>query len=86
MRMPTFVEVDLQNRLAYVSYSSEPRVSETIDVWHEGQVAADLDDVGAVVGIEVLSLDEETLQHARVFAAERNLAFPANLADALTVT
>ena len=85
MRMPTSIEVDLENRVGYVYYVSEPKVSETIDVWQEGRVAADLDASGNVLGIEVLGLDEETLERARAFAAAHRLAFPIKLADVLSV-
>jgi len=79
MTHPINVRVDLQARAAYVCYA-EGRVVQTIDVWKDGWVAADLDDDDHVLGIEVLGFDELTLERARSFATERGLAFPANLA------
>lgn len=75
---PMSVRVDLQAKAGYIRYS-EGRIVQTIDVWSDGWVAADVDEEGTVVGIEVLGLDEETLGHARAFAKEKGLAFPANL-------
>jgi hypothetical protein len=54
-------------------------VAGTIDVWQDGWVAADTDASGAILGIEVLGLDAETLTQARAFAREHGLAFPSNL-------
>jgi uncharacterized protein YuzE len=86
MKKPTSVEIDIQHRLGYVYYQeSSKKVAETIDVWREGRVAADLDDAGNVVGIELLGFDDNTLEHARKFAAEHELAFPTNLAASLEV-
>lgn len=85
MRMPTAIEVDLEDRVGYVYYVTEPKVSETVDVWRDGQVAADLDVSGNILGIEVLGLDDETLRHAREFASKRGLGFPVKLAEALSI-
>lgn len=83
MRMPISVKVDLEQRLGYVYYAKEPKVAETIDAWQGGRVAVDVDDCGDVVGIEVLALDHETLEHAKAYAAEHGLAFPVDLAGTL---
>lgn len=85
MRKPTSIEIDFAANAGYVYYIPRARIAETVDVWEQGQVAADLDDAGDVVGIELLGFDAETLEHARTFAAERDLAFPTNLAATLEV-
>jgi uncharacterized protein YuzE len=79
MTQPIDVRVDLRAKAAYVCYA-KGRVAQTIDVWRNGWVAADLDDDEHVLGIEVLGFDELTLDRARKFATERGLAFPADLA------
>ena len=72
---PETVEVDREVEAAYVRYAKGV-VAETVDVWEEGTVAADVDAAGNVLGIEVLGFDDETLWHARAFAQEHDLAFP----------
>lgn len=76
MKLPTSVEVDLEHQLGYVYYVEDSEVAETVDVWQEGRVAADLDAAGDVIGIEVLGLESETLEHAQKYAADRGLALP----------
>ena len=78
MTKPIGVEVDLEAESGYVAYSSN-KVAETREVWEEGTVAADLDSEGSVIGIEVLGLDSETLSHARKYAEDNDLVFPAML-------
>lgn len=78
MIKPETVEVDGEVEAAYIRYTRRD-VAETIDVWGEGTVAADVDSIGNVIGIEVLSFDEQTLSHARVFAQEHDLAFPPRI-------
>jgi len=78
MIQPMGVRVDLTIDAGYVTYANGT-VAETIEVWEEGRVAADVDHDDRVIGIEVLGLDPETLDHARSFATSRGLAFPAHL-------
>ena len=78
MTKPIEVHVDLESESGYVAYSAH-KVAETRDVWEEGTVAADLDSDGGIVGIEMLDLDSETLLHARKYAEEHELVFPAML-------
>lgn len=85
MKQPIEVRVDFEAGAGYVRYIGDVEVAGTLDVWHDGQVAADLDGAEQVVGIEFLGFDEETLARACAFAHERGLAFPKNLADALSV-
>lgn len=80
MMQPIGVDVDLEIEAGYVRYLADAQCAGTIDVWHDGQVAADLDASQRVIGIEVLGLDKETLKHAREFAARSGLAFPDDLA------
>ena len=72
------VRVDLESESGYVAYSAN-KVAETREVWEDGFVAADLDSNGSVIGIEMLGLDSETLSHARKYAEEHDLVFPAML-------
>ncbi len=78
MMKPIAVEVDLEVKAGYVTYSDN-KVAETRDVWEEGTVAADLDSEGGIIGIEVLGLDSETLSQARKYAENNDLVFPAML-------
>lgn len=81
MIKPVGLQVDLEMDAAYIRYA-EGEVAGTIDVWEDGWVAADVDGAGQVLGIEVLDLDIETLEHAREFAHTRGLAFPDSLQGA----
>lgn len=81
MTKPLSVRVDLETNAAYVRYA-EGEAAGTIDVWEDGWVAADVDQTGRVLGIEVLDLDSDTLEHARIFARSRDLAFPDHLEGA----
>ena len=78
MTKPIAVEVDLEVKAGYVTYSDN-KVAETRDVWEEGAVAADLDSEGGIIGIEVLGLDSETLSRAREYAEQNDLVFPPML-------
>lgn len=78
MIQPLDVRVDLTVGAGYVTYA-KGTVTETIDVWEDGWVAADVDADNRIIGIEVLDLDAETLENARAFATSRGLAFPAHL-------
>lgn len=78
MIKPQTVDVDREVEAAYVRYGKGV-VAETLDIWEEGTVAADVDAAGNVIGIEVLGFDEETLSHARAFAQEHDLAFPSRI-------
>jgi uncharacterized protein YuzE len=80
MTKPVSVRVDLETSAAYVRYA-EGDVAGTIDVWRDGWVAADVDQSGQVLGIEVLDLASDTLEQARIFARSRDLAFPDHLED-----
>lgn len=81
MQKPISVKLDLEAEAGYVRYA-EGDVAGTLDVWSDGTVAADLDDAGKVLGIEVLDFDDETLRAARSFAHNRGLSFPEDLAKA----
>jgi len=78
MMHPIDVEIDDEAGAGYIRYA-EGNIAETVEVWEEGAVAADVDSSGNILGIEVLGFDEELLSHARVFAAENDLIFPARL-------
>ena len=85
MSNPISVEVDLEAGVGYIEYVSGGEVAGTEDVWGDGTVAADLDDDGAVLGIEILAFDAETIGHAKRYAAARGLTFPTHLAEALVL-
>ena len=78
MMKPIAVEVDLEVKAGYVTYS-DSKVAEPRDIWEEGTVAADLDSEGCIIGIEVLGLDSETLLRAREYAEKNDLVFPPML-------
>ncbi len=75
MTVPLKIEIDSHAGAGYVQYTNT-KIVTTIDVWEDGQVAADLDADGAIVGIEVLDFDRPTMTHAKAFAAEHDLMFP----------
>ncbi len=75
---PIDVEIDHEADAGYIKYS-RGEVAETIEVWKEGAVAADVDSSGNILGIEVLGFDEELLSRARAFASENDLIFPERL-------
>ncbi len=77
MTKPLLIEV--RGDAGYVRYSEEP-VVETLDVLPSCSVAADIDHIGRVVGIEILFVDNrKNLAAAHAFAKSRNLAFPRDL-------
>jgi len=79
MTEPISVRVDLAVPAAYVKYSKNPSV-ETREVVDGGAVAYDLDDGGAIVGLEVLWIDDPAhIEAARAFASQHDLAFPRDL-------
>ena len=78
MIQPLDVEIDEEAGAGYVRYA-RAAVAETVEVWEEGTVAADFDSAGNVLGIEVLGFGEDVLAHARAFAREHDLVFPAKL-------
>ena len=86
MKQPVSVDVDLVIKAAYVQYLVDREVLETVDIWQHGQVAADLDADGQIIGIELLRIDESTVAQARAFAAKSGLAFPQNLAGNLVAS
>lgn len=78
---PIDIEIDDEAGAGYVRYASG-RVAETLEVWEQGTVAADVDSHGSILGIEVLRFDDETLRVARSYASENGLDFPARLGQA----
>lgn len=83
MKKPRALDIDFEAGAGYIRYA-DGEVAGTIDVWEDGQVAADVDAADEVLGIEILGFDDETLAHARRFAHGRGLAFPVNLRGVLT--
>jgi len=75
---PIDVQIDDEAGAGYVTYA-KGEVAETVEVWEEGTVAADVDASGNIIGIEVLGFDEDVLSRARAFASENDLSFPARL-------
>jgi uncharacterized protein YuzE len=79
MTEPISVSVDLEVPAAYVTYR-RGRSVETRDIVEGGAVAYDLDEEGAIVGVEILWIDApENVEAARAFATQRDLAFPRDL-------
>jgi hypothetical protein len=84
MQNPIGMELDFTIGAGYVQYREDDVVG-TVDVWHDGTVAADVNEARSVVGIEVLVLDSEALTIASEFAHKNGLSFPTNIPDALRV-
>jgi len=78
MMHPIDVQIDEEAGAGYITYAKGD-VAETVEIWEEGTVAADVDSSGNILGIEVLGFDEEILSRARVFATENDLIFPGSL-------
>lgn len=79
MTAPIAVAMDIEAGACYVRYSDAP-VARTIEVPPSATVAADLDEHGGVIGIELVRVaDAHDVEHARRFAEQRSLRFPANL-------
>ena len=78
MIQPIDIEIDDEANAGYIRYA-KATVAETVEVWEEGTVAADLDSAGNVIGIELLGFEDDILAKAKAYAREHNLAFPANL-------
>lgn len=79
MTEPISVRVDLEVPAAYVKYSKNSS-AETREIVEGGAVCYDLDEVGAIVGLEVLWINDPAhVEAARAFAAQHNLAFPRDL-------
>jgi uncharacterized protein YuzE len=81
MKQWTALDVDEKNEVGYIRYrplrdgeivARTKRLSE--------DVVADFDDLGAVLGIELLGLGPAALEKARDFASGEGLAFPKTLA------
>jgi uncharacterized protein YuzE len=76
MAAPIHLAIDLEAGVCYVRYLDAP-VARTIEVPPSATVAADLDEHGAVIGIEIVRLgDRGDVARARRFAEERALSFP----------
>jgi uncharacterized protein YuzE len=83
MTQPIIVRADLVTRAAYVGYLPGPSV-QTIDLNETGSVAYDIDEAGAVIGIEIVGFDSpDRVQLAREFARDRQLAFPRDVSGTL---
>jgi uncharacterized protein YuzE len=79
MKEPLSVRVDLEVPAAYVTYRRGQSI-ETYDVTDDGAIAYDLDQDGAIIGIEILWIDApKHLESARAFAVQHGLAFPRDL-------
>jgi len=77
-RKPLALRLELSGNCGYVIYAEE-NVAKTVLLCEDGSVAADLDENGRILGIELLDNDDETLATARAFAEARGLAFPKRL-------
>ena len=83
MKNPRSIELDFEAKAGYIRYADDTvEIVNTIDIWRDGCIAVDVDSAGTPIGIELLGLDVETIEHARDYAHSQDLAFP-NLAAAL---
>jgi uncharacterized protein YuzE len=70
---------------AYIRYRTGERpAGVTVEVGGEGsEVLADLNDSGAVIGIEIVDVNiSESVERARAFAHEHGLSFPRDIVAA----
>jgi hypothetical protein len=83
MKPPTTVDIDLEHGVGYVRYrdladgetlgsSQELAAGSGLEL----EVVIDRDRAGAVVGIELTSLDATTIGNAQGFAESEGLVFP----------
>lgn len=78
------IAVEVREGAGYIRYRTGQPVS-TLDVLSSCSVAADIGDEGQVLGIEILDVGSaEQVDAARAFAKLRDLAFPRDLAGALS--
>lgn len=75
---PLDIAIDEEADAGYVRYANAV-VAETVEVYEEGTVAADLDAGGNVIGIELLGFTDDILASARAYASDHDLVFPAEL-------
>ena len=77
MKEPIEITVDSRRKYAYVVYK-QACCDQGIELSDDGEIVAELDGDGAVIGIEVENFDSEKLSRARTFAQTKNLLFPAD--------
>ncbi len=87
MKSPIEIRLDVPSTTGYVRYrrlADEERVS--LSEREGDDVIVDYDRDRAVIGIELLAFDSSTLDVARSIAHGRGLAFPKDLAAAISLT
>jgi uncharacterized protein YuzE len=83
MKQPQGVQV-LEGR-GYITYAEPRGKVGTRDLREDCMVAADIDESGAVIGIEILDVsDAAQVAVAREFATTNGLAFPRDISGTLT--
>ncbi len=80
------IAVTVSKGAAYIRYRDDD-VARTLDLIPTASVAADLDNAGRVVGIEILDIASAAqVDTARRYASERALAFPREINGVTTST
>ncbi len=80
----TFEQVPNSIAIAYLYYRARPERSSPPRTKRISQdVNVDFDDAGAVLGIEIVGVDAESIATARQFAESHELAFPRDIAGNL---
>ena len=80
MKQPIEVRHDLEADAYDVRYSTAVR-AKGVFVDPAGEVMADLDAAGDVIGIEVLTLDSETAPFLGAFVARHELSLPPQITN-----
>lgn len=86
VKKPIEVTLDVNDGVAYIRYRelrSDEKVAHCERI--ADTVVLDLDDNAILIGIELLALDDATIEAALGAAHERQLAFPKELARALAL-
>lgn len=77
MLRPTSLRADYETGTGYLRYRTLPsNVKVARNARISDDVVVDYNDLGEILGIELLALDDEALSVARGFAAANGLAFP----------
>jgi uncharacterized protein YuzE len=77
------LNVDLETQVGYIRYRALPAGERARSERVSADVAVDYGGNGAVLGLELLALDEEALAQAKEFAGRHDLAFPLDLTGAV---
>jgi len=86
---PIELKIDYEAEASYIRYRTLPpgtHVAHTEDVLEDGSVTVDRDELGNVLGIELLGFSPTVIGSGVSFANQHDLEFPRALLDTPTAT